>query len=74
MDDALTSTNELISVDDIKIENELIDIVDVSADKTNVIDAMEQLAVTDDSADLVNAENENLLSQYDDLSDLIDQI
>ena len=74
MDDALTSTNELISVDDIKIENELIEIVDVSADNTNVIDAMEQLAVTDNSADLVNAENENLLSQYDDLSDLIDQI
>ena len=74
VDDALTSTNELISVDDIKIENELIEIVDVSANNTNVIDAMEQLAVTDDSADLVNAENENLLSQYDDLSDLIDQI
>ncbi|CAF0719285.1 unnamed protein product [Adineta ricciae] len=74
VDNALTSTDGLIPADDIKTESEQIDIVDVSTDNTNVIDAMEQLAVTDDSTDLANAENENLLSQYDDLSDLIDQI
>ncbi len=62
VDEALTSTNENICLTDIKIENE------------NVLDAMEQLVVTDNGTDSCNVQNANLLNQYDDLSDLIDQI
>ncbi|CAF0952093.1 unnamed protein product [Adineta ricciae] len=54
---ATTTTNEIISLDEVKTECE---IIDTNTANTNVIDAMEQLAVAD--------------NQTDDLSDLIDQI
>ena len=62
VDDALVSTNELIDIMDIKTEND------------EVSEAMGQLAVTDDAANLSNVQSDSLLNQYDDLSDLIDQI
>ncbi|CAF0847934.1 unnamed protein product [Adineta steineri] len=75
VDNALTSTtNETICLDDIKIESDTISIVDVKTDNENMLNAMEQLAVTDDGNDLSNNQTDTLLSQYDDLSDLIDEI
>ena len=62
VDNALTSTNEIIPLDEIKIEND------------NVVDAMEHLVVNDNRRDSTDTQTDNLLNQYDDLSDLIDQI
>jgi hypothetical protein len=70
VDDALTSTNENISLNDIKIEND----VDINIENVNVVDAMEQLVVTDNGTDSCDVQNENLLNQYDDINDLIDEI
>ncbi len=70
VDDALTSTNENICLTEIKIENE----IDINTENDNVLDAMEHLVVTDNETDSCAVQNENLLNQYDDLSDLIDQM
>ena len=76
VDNALTTTttNDNLCLNDIKIESETITIVDIKTENDNVLDAMEQLAVTDDGIDSCTVQSDNSLNQYDDLSDLIDKI
>jgi hypothetical protein len=74
VDDAFTSTTENLCLNDIKIESETITIVDIQTENDNVLDAMEQLAVTDNGIDSCDVQCENSLNQYDDISDLIDEI
>ena len=73
VDDALASapTNENTCLNEIKIEDETISIVDVSTENENESKPMEQLTMINDSS---NIKSESSLNQYDDLSDLIDKI
>ena len=70
VDDALTSANETIALTEIKIESE----IDLQMENEMVTDAMEQLAVTDNGADSCDVQSQDSLNQYDDLSDLIENI
>ncbi len=70
IDNVLTTTNENI-LTEIKVEN---DIDEVNTVNDNVLNAIEQLAVTDNGTDSCDVQNENVINQYDDLSDLIENI
>ena len=71
LDDALTSTNEIILDSEIKIEKDM----DLQMENNKVTDAMELLAVSDDVPEICEVQSQDdSLSQFDDLSDLIDQI
>ncbi|CAF3411875.1 unnamed protein product [Rotaria sp. Silwood1] len=76
VDNALTSPNEDTCLPDIKIESETITIVDVKTEdeNVNVLNTMEKLTVTDDETNLSSMQSQNSLNQYDDLSDLVENI
>ena len=73
VDDASTSTptNENTFSNEIKVEDETISTVDISAENENESNSIKQLTVTDDSS---NIPDESSLNQYDDLSEFIDKI
>ena len=71
LDDAVTSTNGTLLDTEIKTESE----TDLQMENNKVTDAMEQLVVTDDVSEICEIQSqEDSMSQFDDLSDLIDQI
>ncbi|CAF3854357.1 unnamed protein product [Rotaria sordida] len=76
VDNALTSTNENTCLPEIKIESEIITIVDVKTDdeNLNVLNTMEKLTVMEDETNLSSVQSQNSLNQYDNVNDLIDTI
>lgn len=70
IDDGVASTSAILPLSEIKIENDPEINTNTNIDNENVVGAMEQLVVNDSC----DTQNDHLLDQYDDLSDLIDKI